>query len=188
MARARVQDHVDTLEGLGAARPHRDPRVLADLEADAHTVAVEVQVAKGVARALDVDLGVHAGRPGLEPARLVVDAVARQETLRHEPRDGAVAAQGHAVEDGVVVGQGEAEAGDHARRARQQLVERVQRAPVHVGREEHVFAAVTRQAHLGQAEDAHASVPRLVEGERHAGGVAAPVEGHLVQNGGAYMK
>ena len=54
-------------------------------------------------------------RPGLEPAGLVVQAVAGQEALGDEPGDAAV--DGHAghVEQGVAVQQGQAQADDHAR-------------------------------------------------------------------------
>src|SRR6185369_3783514 len=78
---ARVENHVDTVERQTGARTLGNPRVFADLETNAHTTAIEIDIAQRIARAIQRDLGSHAGRPGLKPARLVVNAIAGEKLL-----------------------------------------------------------------------------------------------------------
>jgi hypothetical protein len=87
MARAGVQDHVDRLARQLRAGTLRRPGVFADLEADPHAGEIEDQIADRVLHAAHAGPRPAPGRPRLEPARLVVDAVAGERPLRDEAED-----------------------------------------------------------------------------------------------------
>src|SRR5690606_26606587 len=99
---AGVEDHIDPLERQIAAGAMRDPGVLADLEAQLDAAAVEVKVAQGHVDAGDLDVGAQPLRPRLEPARLVVNAVAGEVLLGDDAGEATVDGEGGAVVDGLV--------------------------------------------------------------------------------------
>src|SRR4029079_12350555 len=81
--------------------------------------------------------------------------------------------------------QRQAERDDHAARFGQQLLQYAEGHLLRAGSVERVFAAVAGDAQLGQAEDADAGLAGVGCGPAEARTVAVPIEGRLVQNGGA---
>ena len=119
MAGAGVEQDVGPALGEPGAGAVGDPGVAADFEADPHAAAVEQQIADRILACPPISmLADCAGRPAAEPARLVVDAVARQVLLGHEAQQPAVAGHGRRVVDGALEEHRQAEASDHALRLR----------------------------------------------------------------------
>ncbi len=101
----------------------------------------------------DLDRVADLLRPGLEPARFVVQAIAAKEPLGDEAGDPPIDGQTGTVEQGVAVHQRQPEADDHAVRVRQDCRERFARRLLKSHAVEGVFAAVAGDAQFGQAED-----------------------------------
>src|SRR5690242_4979337 len=97
MASARVEKHVGAALGESRASAIGDPGVAADFKADAYTAAVEKQIAQRIFLATDLDAADDSRGPTTEPARLVVNAIAREMLLGDEAEQLAVASHGSSV-------------------------------------------------------------------------------------------
>ena len=118
VACAGIEDDVYPLRRHASAGPAGHPGVLAYLEADLNAAAVEDQVADRILLAAKLDRVADLLRPGLEPAGLVVQAVAAEEPLGHKARDPPIDRQAGTVEQGVAMQERQAQAHDHALRGR----------------------------------------------------------------------
>ncbi len=123
-------------------------------------------------------------RPGLEPARLVVDAVAGQSALGNQAEDPPVIHQCAGIEHRLVVPDREPDADDDALGVPRDLAQHFRRRVENGGREKHVFATVTADAELGQTQDAHALGLRLRDHIQDVFRVGVPGEGRLVESRG----
>ncbi len=175
--------------GEGRAGTIRDPRVFADLESEAYATAVEEQVSDGHGAPLGQRMRIDdAHRPGLEPARLIMDAVAREMPFRHEAHQLPIRQERGAVEHSVLVQDGQPDRDHHAPRFRQHLHQCRPGTPEGVGRVEGVLASVPGQAELRQTQHRDAHGPRLRNGPADVFQIMAPVERGLVQHRRADME
>jgi hypothetical protein len=166
VARRRVEQDVGAAQRQVGARAVRDPGVLADLEADPHVTDVEHEIADrppsdrpvGGGALEHVDL---TARPRLEPARLVVDAVAGEELLRGEPDDLAVGEQRRGVVQRLLVIERQADGDHHARGERRERLELRERGVLQAVHEERVLAGVPGDRELRQTQQRHALAARL---------------------------
>ena len=185
VARRRIAQDVDAAQREVDARAVRDPRVLANLEADANVAELEHEVADReladravVGGALEhVDL---ARRPRLEPARLVVNAVAGEELLGDEADDHAVGEQRGGVVQRLLVIDAAADRDDHAAGQRRERVELRERDVLQAVHEERVLAAVSGDRELGQAQQRHALGARVLDRDAQVREVRVPRERRLV--------
>ena len=113
VAGRRIEDDVRPFQRQRPARTIRHPGVFADLKADLHAADVKVNVANGVALALQFRVRKEALRPGLEPPGLVVQTLAGEEPLGHKAEDSPIRHQAGRVEQGVVVQHRQAERDDN---------------------------------------------------------------------------
>ena len=168
VARRGIAQDVDAAQREIGARPVGDPRVLADLEADPDIADVEQQVADRIAPDRAVGRGAleHvdlAGRPRLEPARLVVDAVAGEELLADEADDRAVDEQRRGVVQRLLVIDRQPDGDDHAVGQRRERLELGERGVLQAVHEERVLAAVAGDRQLGQAQQGDAVGARVLD-------------------------
>ena len=183
VAGAGVEDDVDSLRRHAAAGPARHPGVLANLEADLDATAVEDQVADRILLAAKLDRVADLLGPGLEPAGLVVQAVAAEEPLGHEARNPPIDRQAGTVEQGVAMQERQAQAHDHALRGGKDRFERLPDHRLESRPVEGVLAAVTGDAQFRQAKDRDSLSPSSADRRQDVLLVARPVQGRLIQNG-----
>ncbi len=180
MARAGIEDDIDSLQGQGCARSGGDPGILANLEADPDIANLEKDVADGVAAAQDFDCRPHLLGPGLEPARFVVNAVACQEPFGHKAQNPAIGRDTDNVEQGVLEHQRQAECDHHSPGFGNQLLQDGQSRTLDSRRMKGIFAAVTGDAKFRQTENACALGSRLLDGFADARLIARPIERELI--------
>src|SRR4051794_23510190 len=122
-----VKNQIDAAEGQAPAGALGDPSVFADLKADLHPsfapAAIEVQVANRIELTIAGEGFNYSLRPGLEPAQLIVDAVAGQKALDHKAGDAAVGQKRGRVEHGILIEDWQPHRDNQAARLRNNLLE-----------------------------------------------------------------
>ena len=182
MARARIQNEVHAFQGQRRSGPVGHPGVFADFKTDAHIAATERKIADGIMASLNERLAAHARRPWLEPAWFVMNAITREKPFGHEPHNLPVNHQTGAIEQAVLMQNGQPERDHHATCGGDR---RLQGLPGHaggIGGMERVFASIASQTQFRQAQKRHALLARLVDGGQNAPGIALPIQGRLIQN------
>ena len=185
VTRAGIENQIDAAPRERSARTIRNPRVFANLKADADVTHVEQEVADRVFAPIKVEFGANALGPRLEPTRLVVNPFTRQVLLPDEPNDPPIHDEARGIEQTAVVQDRQTERHDHATRERQQRQQRIHRALLHARRVKGVFAPIARNAQLRETQDRHARLPGARDGLRNPLPVACPIQRSRVQHGSA---
>src|ERR1022692_890223 len=85
VAGAGIQNQINAVQGQCGSRTICHPRILADFKTDLDVADVEMNVADGNRRSIGrSEFITHTRRPGFEPTRFIMNAVARQKTFRRE--------------------------------------------------------------------------------------------------------
>jgi len=170
-----------TIEG---SSPLRHPGVLADLEPDAYARKVEEHVAERVALAVPLELDDLVVWPWLEPARLVVKALAREVFLRSEACDLAVGHDAGGIVKTASAPDRQPDAHDHPAGLREERHQHAPGALGDIGAEERILAAVPGRTELREGEQGN---PRGLGFSDHgldASLIARPVERRLIERRG----
>ena len=183
MARTGIEDDVHRIEREFRPGSLSHPRVLADLEADLQSAAVEVDVSDRGLLTADADVGALSPRPRLEPPRFVVNAVPSKGSLGHESGEPAVHGQGAGVVGGLRVLDGQPQTRDQAGRLGHDLEQQIHGGPPNAWRGKCILAAVAGDTQLGQAEHTDSPLSRGPQRRLDVRPVVVPVEGRLVQGG-----
>ena len=109
VARAGIENQIDAAPRERSARSIRDPRVFANLKADADVAHVEHQIADRVLAPVPVQFGPDTFRPRFEPTRLIVNPFPRQILLSNEPDDSPIDDQTRGIEQAAIVQDGQSE-------------------------------------------------------------------------------
>jgi len=163
------------------ASASRDPRVLADLEADSHTREIEEHVTERVTLPAALELHHLMIRPWFEPARFIVKPLTCEVLLSGEARDVAIGDDARGVVQTTPTSNRHPDAHDHALGLGYELRQHRPRAPGDIRSEERVFTAVPRRAELGEHEQRHPLGARLPNHCLDAPLVAGPIERRLIQ-------
>jgi len=184
-----VEDDVGAMRREPGPRTLGHPGVLADLEAEADAVLRlrserEEQIAKRHLDPADPCRGRAAFMPGLEPARLVVDAIAGEMLLGHASQHPSIGDHRYAIEQRAVVQARQTETHHQPVRLGQQFEQHAFGLHHDVGAMEGVLAAIAGDAQLGQAEQADLRGAGVTDGGQDALLVPVPIERGLVEDGG----
>ena len=185
MARAGIENHVDAAEGQLRTGPIGDPGVLANLEADLHAADVEVNIAERVRFVTGCQISPAADRPGLEPARLIVDAVAGEKPLGGKTENPTVSHQRRRVVKRAMVQHGQPNRDDNSASARHDLFQHSPGGALHGRREKRVFTAVAGDAQLRQAEQTDPLAAGRLDAGDNVRLVRLPRQRSLIQDSGA---
>jgi len=181
MAGRRVEDQVDSAGRQGHARPVGGPGVFTDLEPDPHASELESEVSDRQVAVSLPDPAPTAAGPGPEPAGLVVNPVAGEVLLAHDPRQPAIRGDRHGVVHAVLVPDRQADRDRESPGLRENLLEHPPGHPLDSWREERILAAVARDAEFGEAKEGDPVRPGGGDGRHDPVPVPVPVERRLVE-------
>src|SRR5690606_18861521 len=129
---ARIEHDLHARSGKLAPRSISDPRVLANLETEAHPANVEHQVAHRYPISQELDLAHLAFGPGRGPARPVMQALPRRVTLGRDTDEAPVHQERGSIDDHAIDVERQAHGDHQTARFGQERTTHVARAPARV--------------------------------------------------------